>query len=128
MKDRRLSLEATLQHTGKLARALGRRHHWRLAATFAPGVTDTMLRSWFQTFFMEGERLPMCPKRRMLWLVEVRAGFRAQRNSLSVLLVSAALLREAGRLRHIKARTRRARARRTRKNIPPFPNSRARAS
>lgn len=80
----------------------GRRHHWRLAASLAPDITDTMVRGWFLQFFMEGERLPMSPRRRMLWLVEVRAGFQMAGDSLGVLMVSAALWREATRIRRTK--------------------------
>ncbi len=84
------------------ARLLGRQHHWRLAKQLAPGITPDLLRGWFQEFFMEGQRLPASPTRRMLWLVEVRAGFQIRRDSLSVLLVSAAIWREATRIRRYK--------------------------
>lgn len=80
----------------------GRRHHWRLADMMADTVTDLMLKGWFMRFFMEGERLPICPRRRMLWLVEVRAGFSGSRDSLGTLLASAAIRREARRLKRMK--------------------------
>ncbi len=51
---------------------------------------------------MEGQRLPANPKRRILWLVEVRSGFRDRRDSLAVLMVSAAIYREAMRIRRLK--------------------------
>jgi hypothetical protein len=104
-----LSLETALLETGKMARALGRQHHWRLARAFAPSVTDSMLKGWFKDVFMEGERLPKCPRRRMLWLVEVRAAFRARHDSLATLMVSAAVVREAERLRLLKRRSKRGR-------------------
>lgn len=81
----------------------GRRHHWRLADMMADTVTDLMLKGWFMRFFMEGERLPICPRRRMLWLVEVRAGFSGSRDSLGTLMASAAIRREALRLKRLKS-------------------------
>ena len=80
----------------------GRRHHWRLADMMVDSITDLMLKGWFLRFFMEGERLPMCPRRRILWLVEVRAGFSQSHDSLGTLMASAAIRREALRLRRMK--------------------------
>ncbi len=104
--SRRAGVPPTPPASGARAREdppwAGRRHHWHLAAQMAPTVTDCMLKGWFLQFCVEGADLPCCPRRRMLWLVDVRAGFRTGRDSLGVLMASAAIRREAMRLRHFR--------------------------
>lgn len=86
------------------ARHAGLCHHWSVAKAAAPHISRHDLKGWFGPYLGTAGRLPSCPRRRLLWLVAVRAAFHASRNPWAALRVSAAIWREAHRLRQGKFR------------------------
>jgi len=84
---------------GRRARHAGLCHHWATAKAVAPHISRRDLQGWFSPYLGTQGRLPSCPRRRLLWLVAIRAAFHAGHNPTAVLRVSAAIWREACRLR-----------------------------
>jgi hypothetical protein len=85
------------------ARAAGVRRHWQLAKWLSPSLTADDLAGWFIAAFDEGGRVPDCAVKRILWLIEVRAGFISRHNRLAHLRVNAAIWREVQRIKAAKA-------------------------
>jgi len=85
------------------ARMAGVRRHWRLAKRLSPSIKASDLRGWFISAFDDGH-VPASPLKRILWLVEVRAGHRRSANPLASLRVDAAIWREVQRLKTVAPR------------------------
>ena len=80
------------------ARAAGVRHRWTIAKRLSPTIKDHHLRGWFQAAF-DDTGLPEAPLKRILWLIEARAGMAPRRDSHLEIYLNAAIWREILRIK-----------------------------
>jgi len=85
--------EAVFFAQARRARMAGVRRHWRLAKRLSPSLTEGDLNAWFVEISDESFVLSD-PLSRILCLIDIRAGFYRQKNSLAQLRVDAAIWRE----------------------------------
>lgn len=84
---------AALDRWLKRTRASAIRSHWKLARRLSLSLKDTELISWFQAAFDE-DKLPKCPLKRLLWLIEVRDCHLVNTTPSTRLRINAAIWRE----------------------------------
>ena len=93
-----MSIEALMLKLERSAKASAVRAKWLLAKTYQASITDADLRGWFSATFDES-RVPDCPIKRIIWLVEVRDTRLVLSTPLTIARINAAILNEVARIK-----------------------------